>query len=275
VRIELAGAALIGVATDPALLRAAGELVQARDDNFAARVELAGVDAWLKSEPVSERARLRLSLRRWLGAGAPCVSELRNLRWLREHDFRAPEPLAAGVLVRGGLVLRQLLATRWLGAHRTLDVVLRDAPAVELRTRVLELARDLAHMHALDFVHRDLFPRNLLVDSAPRVIFSDCRRGGRARLRRAAEYDLGCLMLEGASLLERAEQLELFTCYFAERAARGAPANPAASLAAANRCREALLAQIARVPQRWRSPSPPLSSWPWRELADALSRATC
>lgn len=266
-RIELGALCLCGVATSRGLLGDAGKRVVAHDGAFSALVELDGVDAWLKSDAVFERARLRMSVRRWLGVAAPCVVEYRNLLWLRTHGFRAPEPLAAGVLLDGIYVRRQLLATRWLGEHRTLEQHLRTASGPERRARLDELARELARLHALGFVHRDLFLRNLLVDDAPGIVLIDCRRGGRGRPLRDASYDLGCLMLEGAGVLALDEQREVFTRYFAERAAHGMPGEPAATLAAANRARGALLERIAHAPSRWRSASPPLAHWPWREIS--------
>jgi hypothetical protein len=232
-------------------------------------------DVWIKGDHLPGKARVRHSLRRMLGLRAPREREFANLAWLRARLFRAPEPLAAGVLVRGGLVRYQFLCTLALGAHRTLDVALQEAAPGQRAAWLAELAREVARMHALHFVHRDLFWRNVLVSSEPApahgdpraLNFVDCWRGGHPLPRRAADYDIACLMLEGASALSLDEQRAFFALYGAEREHQGSPVDVARLLAAADRRRAELLARIAREPGRWRAAEPPAGSWDWRAVA--------
>jgi hypothetical protein len=229
-------------------------------------------DVWIKGDHLPGKARVRHSLRRALGLRTPREREFANFAWLRARLFRTPEPLAAGVLVRGGLVRYQFLCTLALGAHRALDVALQDATGAQRRAWLAELAREVARMHALHFVHRDLFWRNVLVASErtpthgdPRALtFIDCWRGGHPLPRRGADYDIGCWMLEGASALSLDEQREFFGLYRTEREHQGSPLDLARLLAAADRRRAELLARIALEPGRWRASEPPRPVWDWR-----------
>jgi len=232
------------------------------------------LDVWLKGDHLPGKARVRHSLRRLFGVPAPREREYANFLWLRARLFRTPEPLAAGVLVRGGWLRYQFLCTLALGAHRPLDVALQDAAPDKRRAWLAELAREVARMHALHFVHRDLQWRNVLVTSERipahgdqrALTFIDCWRGGTPLPRRAADYDIACLMLEGAGALALDEQRAFFGLYGAERAHQGSPVDARRLLAAAERRRTELLARIAREPGRWRASEPPRPSWDWRAV---------
>ena len=93
-----------------------------------------------------------------------------------------------------------------------------------------ELADEVARMHALHFVHRDLYPRNLLVrgpDRARRIVFLDAWRGGARLQLRGPAYDLGCLFLHLPEWLSVERQQRLFERYLAQRAIQGKPAEAA------------------------------------------------
>jgi tRNA A-37 threonylcarbamoyl transferase component Bud32 len=260
-----------GVGRTTAVLRAAIEIAdEHRGSKLAAAVRIAEVDAWLKVDPLASGAAWRYAWFHWFGLRAPFAREYANLHWLREHGLRAPEPLAAAVLTRRGKTCYQLLAAAAIGPHESLHDALTDGHPLHRAGWIAELAREVARMHALGFVHRDLFLRNVLVDAEDRLVFIDCRRGGRASPWRGPDYDLACLMLEGAHCLGFEEQLELLRNYFELRAARGGAVDVRAALETANRRREELLERIAREPGRWRSRVPPREHWPWRELADAI-----
>jgi len=228
-------------------------------------VELAGRAAHLKASPLAGRARWRHAFRAHvLGRSLPRFREYENLAWLRARDFRAPEPLAAGALWGGALPRFQFLFSAEVPAARTLlDELETGDPA--LRPELLgELAREVARLHALGFVHRDLYPRNLLVaerERGRRLVFLDAWAGGPGLQLRGAAYDLACFFLEGSELLAPEEEGELLAGYFAERAARGRPVERQAFLGRVVRARAALFEQLQRDPGRRRGRPLPRADW--------------
>jgi len=243
------------------VLEAAG-----RGEGTAGFRELLGARVFLKAGLLRGSARWRfLGV---LGRPLPARRELANLLWLRARLFLAPRPLAAAWISRRGIPRFQALLTEAVPGAETLPEALRGAGPAERRALLDELTRELARLHAVGFAHRDLFPRNLVVASdtgVRRIHFLDVRRGGRARPRRGAAYDLGCLMLEGAELFAREEQARLFARYLDERRGQGRPVEPAPFLAAVRGHRARLLEKLRRRPARARGrPLPPVD-WvpPW------------
>jgi hypothetical protein len=173
--------------------------------------------AYFKGSPLRTRPALRHALRRIAGCEHPRLQEFRNLEWLQAHGFQAARPLLAGVRVRGGLARYQFLFTEFRADEPALDQWLPSA-IPELRAACLaSLARDVARLHRLGFVHRDLFPRNLLVcATGPSCVFLDAWRGGAGHGLRGPEHDLGCLFLDGAGLFTVREQLLFLDTYRAE-----------------------------------------------------------
>jgi len=220
-------------------------------------VELAGARAYLKAEPLRGRARLRHALRgAVLRRPLPRLAEYANLEWLRERWFQAPRPLAAGCVTSAGCARWQFLLTREVLDARPLHELL--AEGVEDPTDVLdELAGELARMHALHFVHRDLYPRNLLVRAQAatprrRVVFLDAWRGGERLQLRGPAYDLGCFFLHAPEWLEGAQQRRFLARYVAGRAAQGKPVEEASLRRAVIGARAGLLARLEREPGRLR-----------------------
>lgn len=259
-------------AVDDALARASIEpalsgLLQGA--SVARALELDGRRAWLKASRLSGSAAWRYGLRHALLRRAPPrVREARNLTWLRERLFRAPQPLAAGFVARGARLRYQFLLESYLEDVVPLDLALDRGDPHERGVLLDELAREIARLHALRFVHRDLYLRNLLVRAphqgdgdARRLAFVDVWRGGPREFLRDEAYDLGCLMLEGAGLITPVEESRLWELYFDERSAQGRPADRAALLAAAARERAAQLARVRRQPHRWRRSEPPAQDW--------------
>jgi hypothetical protein len=247
----------------------AGARLAAGGSAFAGPAELLGRAAWVKASALRGKASWRHAARRWLiRRPPPREAELRNLAWLAQRRFRVPLPRAAVSFWRGGRPRYQALWLELLPGAQPLSARL---PLLEPSARdelLLELARETARLHALGFAHHDLYLRNVLVDGgasrddARRLAFADAWSGGPGR-RRGAARDMACLMLEGASLLTPAEQALWLERYLAERAAHGAPAEPAALLRRAARARAALLARIDREPGRWRLAEPPRRDWSW------------
>lgn len=260
-RLELATprGRLVAVGADERELARVAEIVRGQDlaRPFGAFVEVGAVRAYLKHSRLFGKARLRWGAKRALGIALPRLAELANLEWLRGRLFQAPRPIAAGYFVRGGLPCSQFLATEEVGGATTLARWLafeRDAGArgegpAAARAVLDELAREVARMHALRFVHRDLFPRNVLVgprDAPSRVHFLDCWAGGAGPGLRGGAYDLACLFARGDERLDDADRERLAAVYLEERAALGRPVERGRFLARVERDRAALEARVAR-----------------------------
>ena len=207
--------------------------------------EFAGGRAYFKLSALQGKTSLRYALKRGLlRAPLPRLSEFANLGWLREHGFRAPEPLAAGALWRRGLPRFQFLLTREVAGARTLDTFLaEELDRVERDAVLLELASAVARMHGLRFLHHDLFPRNVLVTREPpssRIWFLDCWAGGLPPQLRGPAYDLACLTVRAERDFSREEQERFLEVYAAERAQAGRPVLPERLLRAVRRERDRL-----------------------------------
>lgn len=237
-------------------------------------VPFAGTTAYLKASPLAGRSRWRHAARRaLLRTRVPRVQEYFNLCWMHNRHFQTPLPLAAGVLVRRGLPRYQFLLTLKVEAAGFEEALAAEPPTA--RAALLEeLGRELGRMHALGFVHHDLFPRNLLVlgsDWPRRLVFLDAWAGGEAFHLRRPSYDLACFLLDGARLLDAEDQRLLLATYLAARGEQGRPVAPG-FLERVGRERGRLLRRLRRDPARLRG-GPPPGPWPpseaWlRELGD-------
>ena len=221
-------------AGSPELLEPAFLLARAQRTALAgtsAPLELAGARAWYKHDRLRGKTRWRYGLKRLLLQPLPRFAEYANLEWLRARAFLAPRPLAAGCLFAGGLPSYQFLVSQRVEAAETLAEFLAR-PADALRAEVLEeLARELARLHALHFVHRDLYARNLLVEragGAGRVHFLDCWAGGPLPGLRGTDYDLRCFLGDREAPLSPSERERFLEHYADERAAQ-APTRAGAS----------------------------------------------
>lgn len=211
----------------PEVLEAAAELAwraAAEGRRGIERITLAGEDAVLKASPLHGKSAVRWGLKRaFLRARLPRVNEYYNLSWLTERLFATPLPLAAGGLVRGGIPRWQFLVTRHVPDAVQLHAWLAGGPSATERASVLdEIAREVARMHALRFVHRDLWTRNLLVvppRNLSRVVFLDAWAGGPGFGLRGRGHDLACFERDMRELWTAEERARWLERYRAERAA--------------------------------------------------------
>jgi aminoglycoside/choline kinase family phosphotransferase len=254
-------------AVDERTARSAAELAlsAAAEPRAVSRpVQLDGMDAWLKASPLRGSASLRYSLRRTLlRLDAPREREYANIEWLRREGFQVPRALAAGTLARRGRIVWQFLLLERLENARPLTECLSNAAPEERAALLDELAREVARMHALRFVHHDLHLRNVLVGAAAppsgarRLWFVDAWRGGPRYALRGPAYDLACLMLHGEGLISPLERERWIELYLEQCRAHGRPADRARLLRVARAHHATLLRQLAREPGRWREPRPP------------------
>lgn len=227
------------------------------------RLVLLGLSAHLKFGPLRGKSSLRHAARRLaLNAPPPRLREFQNLAWLRRNGFGAPQPLVAGVWFRGALPHFQFLATQHVEAPTLAELGAR--PADPLRAPALrELGFEVARMHARGFVHRDVFPRNVLVGAgpgAPPILFLDAWRGGPGPGLRGPAYDLACFFLDAAALFDREEQGLFLGAYLAERVVLRKPAGER-FLAAVARQRRSLVRHVEARRRRGRAVPAPLPDW--------------
>ena len=221
--------------------------------------DLDGVRVVLKRSHLRGSAARRHGLRRIVGLRAPRLAEFENLTWLRARLFHAPKPLFAGVVSKFGVPSFQLLATEFMPQCRTLVEWL--AEETQRETVLATLAREIARMHSLGFVHRDLYPRNVLVREA-NVAFLDAWRGGPEFNWRGPYYDLACLMLYGADWFTSAEQERFFSDYFRERAVQDRAVKiPARFAALIEINRKVLRDRLAKRPHERRDRELPSADW--------------
>lgn len=180
-------------------------------------VDFAGGRAYFKLSRLAGKTRVRYALKRkFLRAPLPRLAEFANLSWLRENGFGAPEPLAAGAQWEGGFPRFQFLLTREVAGARTLASFLSDETRLDVRAAVLEeLARTVARMHSLRFLHHDLFPRNVLVTDG--IWFLDCWAGGLPPQARRSAYDLSCLTMNTEGTLSAEEIDRILEVYVSAR----------------------------------------------------------
>ncbi len=221
------------------------------------RLALEGRALFEKHSPLAGRARARHALRRWLlGRPAPRLQEFENLAWLRAHGFAAPRPVLAGALVRGGAARFQFLVTEEVPRAHTLREACRERDDAGREALARTLGAAVARLHAAGFVHRDLFPRNVLVvPGDERPLFVDAWRGGARRGLRGPAYDLGALALYAPVLFGPRAERALFEAYFETRGER---VDARALLRGAARARRGLARRLRGRP----SPEAPLVAPP-------------
>lgn len=229
-------------------------------------IEFGGKRAYFKRSKLRGSSRWRWGARvALLRDRVPRVREYYNLCWLTERLFLTPLPIAAGGFARAGLPAWQFLLTEAIAPAETLEsFVVREDDEGERAAVLDELAREVARMHALGFVHRDLYPRNVLVlprGALQRVAFLDAWAGGPPPQMRGASFDLGCLFLRVDGERARDERERFLARYAHERAALGRAVDLKGLVRGAQRTRERAIARLTARPHELRGLALPDREW--------------
>ena len=215
------------------------------------QIEFAGRAVWFKRSGFRGKAQARWALKRACGAKLPRVAEYYNHSWLTERLFETPLPLAAGELLSRGLPIREFLISAHVPDAITLEEFLGQRAAGDRECVLDELARETARMHALGFVHHDLYSRNILVrrtGNPRRLVFLDAWAGGPPPQWRGAAYDMACLFLHADTEWIGAEVSRFVARYALERAAQSRPVDPQRLMTSARRARNRLIARLQKRP---------------------------
>jgi len=240
-------------------------------------LDVDGVPAIAKSSRLRNGSRFLLR-RALTGQASPAESELANVVWLRERLFRCPHPLVAVTRMRRGVPVAQAYVSERIEGAVPLDEAWAAAGDDARARWADELGREVGRMHALRFLHADLYARNVLV--APRategpgvgreLAFVDAWAGGpdawRAGRPSRLERDLGCFFAEAAEWMGEAHQAQVLGAYAGARAANGRPVDGRGRwLGRAIAARRAELARLRRAPLRLRGRPMPGDAWPVAE----------
>jgi hypothetical protein len=227
--------------------------------------------AWSKAAPLSSSGARRHGRARLVGRAAPHVRELAHLAWLEARLFRVPTPLFAATLVRGARLLYQVLATEPIGGAAPFGEA--DPGAWRDTALARELGAELGRMHALGFLHGDVYPRNVLVappelgaETDRRLVWLDCWAGGPGHgdrsLARPLARDLGTWFATAAGAWSASEASVCFDAYFDARRANGRPvASEQRFLTRVAVERRHELRRLEREPKRLRGAAFPRAGW--------------
>ena len=220
----------------------------ARCETLTSRVSgkaevIGGRRVFIKGGPLPKSAARR---HRWrgifLGAPLPALAEFLGAEWLRERLFQTPEPLAAieahsrsRILGSGMVRLRQPAAQLFMTAAVPNSRLFQEAWITqtedERERSCHELGTEVGRLHALHFLHADLYPRNVLVDDTPvggrSLWFIDSWAGGPTAWRRGSlrrlESDLGTWLTEFEPGLDGVHLRTLLEAYVESRFQNGRP----------------------------------------------------
>ena len=113
---------------------------------------------------------------------SPAVPSRAELSWrtanrLIEAGVRTPEPLFVYTRRKHGFIYANLYISRSLEQHRSLRQFLNSKPDLaQAETVIIDLAKNLANMHAGGIFHRDLTPGNILIDIQQKTYLVDLNR---------------------------------------------------------------------------------------------------
>ena len=148
--------------------------------------------------------------------------EFDNLAWLRAHGFDAPLPVAWGEERAGGWLTRSFLISEGIPEPVALDKFIRDTLPSQPPSLRHELIKALAgvtrRLHDAQFVHHDLFWRNIILSGGRLDHFAliDAHKGrvwSRWNGRRSRAADLAALDAPAPWYFRRTERLRFFLLY--------------------------------------------------------------
>ncbi|MEZ6018083.1 MAG: lipopolysaccharide kinase InaA family protein [Planctomycetota bacterium] len=254
---------------------AARELAE-RGGRAAGPITLAdGTDAWWKGAALSRSGARRHGLARLRGRPAPRLAEFAHLAWLDARLFRVPRPLFAAALTRRGSLLHQCLATERLAEAAPFEVAHARCDGEGALALASEFGRELGRMHALGFLHADVYARNVLVtpprperSDTRRLVWIDCWAGGPGHrdhplaLGKPLARDLGTWFAAAPLFWSDAEARAALEAYFGARRVNGRPVlAPRRCLSAVVRERRRELSRLERDPARLRGAPFPPAGW--------------
>lgn len=188
-----------------------------------------GSPLFVKVEP--SRRLIRRFLRKILDFSRPIHPlwrEFQLLKRLRSLGLPVPVPLAGGYSYGGPCGSASLMATEVAEGSSTLaDALSEKGSGLRAKRREIlsAMAEEVRKLHLASFLHRDLFPRNILVRKEtgrrPEILFIDCRKGEFVRSVhlhpfRGVLYDLACLDQGLRPLCTKTERLRILRTYLGE-----------------------------------------------------------
>ena len=172
-------------------------------DGSSTRVVRIPQDRVVKSYPPAS------PLRQWVRTlvGLRVVRSISAASWLDSNGF--------GTILPQGAVVdptdRTLIVYPFMTGTDSLDTVLNDADACEIRQLARRLGRCVGSLHSKGFIHGDLKPPNIYVErETGRFILLDldaARLDGKPTTRRAAKDLTGLLVYRGDSVGQRGRHI--------------------------------------------------------------------
>lgn len=237
---------------------------------------IGGRSVFMKGGPLPKSAARRHRLRGvLLGVPLPAAAEFLAAQWLRERLFQSPEPLAAIEAYASSMgpqrlrrPVAQLFMTAALPGTTTFQIAWDQRTPAQRATLCHELGTEVGRMHALHFLHADLYPRNVLVEQAPAsgrsLWFIDSWAGGATAWRRGSarrlESDLGTWLSEFEPGVDGSHLRTLLEAYLEARSQNGSPISGTQGwLASVQEARRRELRRLERQRYRLRGRAFPLA----------------
>ncbi len=168
----------------------------------------------------------RKSHKRWRYAfrKSHCLREFANFEFLGSLGVSCPYPLATGESRNWLRPLVSCLVTRELGDYRVLSDLLegRQLDGRQLQVIAEVLSEQVAKMHGVGYIDRDLKFRNILIRLGDQldVAHVDCAQGRRRQgssFARGVVHDLSTLDKHAPQFLTPFQRLRFLVCYCRRR----------------------------------------------------------
>jgi tRNA A-37 threonylcarbamoyl transferase component Bud32 len=199
----------LGLDRFEALWSLGGTIVKSARSTEVLRATLDGRCVFVKKYRVSGPNQLLSAVTRGALFGRSKVRrEYENLQQLRQWGFDAPAPVAWAEQRRAGWLVRSLLLTEAVPDATPLDQYILNQPH---RLLIERLAEYLRRLHQHNFVHHDLYWRNILLagNSLEHFYLLDAHKGGPGD----PAQDLATLDAPAPWFFRRTERLRFFLRY--------------------------------------------------------------